>query len=194
MTDEERDFVEVGRQAFLAGEPAAPTLNATVREAITEMEVGTSAAGIMTAFQEGWTNASLASGRTIHFGSPASSGTRACICRPTATPALSEDPRAVTCEGCRETEDWRSFTDMAAFADSLPEATETEPDRMVILREVRDKFVARKINGVPVDPQTAHAILTVYDSDAAKAKPEFRGRFARLPILRMAEVAWRLVS
>ncbi|WP_370944058.1 hypothetical protein AB5J62_33795 [Amycolatopsis sp. cg5] len=193
MSDEATDFVEVGRQAFHAGEPGIPTLNATVREAIKDMAVGTGAVDIFLDFQKGWTEANFATGITVHFEHPTSPGKVACASR-NAEPLLTDNPRAVTCWPCRDTEDWRSYADMAEFADMLPEATDTEPDKIVILREVRDKFSARKIEGVPVDPQTANAILTVYDAEKVKAHPNFRERFAALPILRMAEVAWKLVK
>ncbi|WP_158884100.1 hypothetical protein [Amycolatopsis anabasis] len=197
----EPDFVEVGRQAFLAGEPATPALNATVARALADLEYARCSsveatmrgADIMRQFQQGWTEANLASEVTVHFGSPVNPGRTACASR-VAEPVMTENPRAVNCCGCRETEDWRSYADMAEFADLLPEATDTEPDKIVILREVRDKFVMRKIEGVVMEPQTANAILTVYDSDAAKNKEGFREKFAALPILRMAEVAWKLVK
>jgi len=193
MTDAPTDFVEVGRKAFLAGEPSMASLNATVREAIKDMEVGTGAEDIFHHFQQGWTEANFATEVRIHFDSPVNPGNTACASR-TAESVLTGDPRAVTCWPCRDTEDWLSYADMADLADSLPEATESEPDKITILREVTEKFSMRKIEGVVVDPQTANAILTVYDSDAARAKPEFREKFATLPILRMANAAWRIVS
>ncbi|WP_103339882.1 hypothetical protein [Amycolatopsis sp. CA-126428] len=192
MTEEQDPVFEAGREAYRAGLPNAPALSEVVMDTIGDMPVGTGAAAIMGRFQDGWRDAYLSANGVVHFGSPSNSGRPACMSR-SATPQLTDDPRAVTCEACHDTEDWLSYADMADFAASLPEP-EPGADRFEILREIRDKFVARKVDGVPVDPQTANAILTVYDSDAAKAKPEFRTKFAALPILEMAATSWRLVS
>jgi hypothetical protein len=80
---------------------------------------------------------------------------------------------------------------MVDFADSLPEATETQPDKIAILREVVEKFSARKIDGVVVDPQTANAIVTVYD---AMKEPATRDRFVAMPVVMMGQFAWKLVG
>ncbi len=192
MTEEQDHVFEAGREAYRAGQPNAPALSEVVMDEIADMAVGTGAAEIMGRFQEGWWSAYREANGIVHFGSPVNPGRTACASR-SATPELTDDPRAVTCEACQSTEDWQSYADMAEFADSLPEA-EPGADRIEILREVRDKFAARKVDGVPVDPQTAKAILAVYDSDAAKARPKFRAKFAALPVLEMAAVAWRLVS
>lgn len=52
-------FKEVGRQAYLNGESAAPALNPAIIEAISDLPVGGGAAEIMRAFQVGWTQANL---------------------------------------------------------------------------------------------------------------------------------------
>jgi hypothetical protein len=59
---ETADFTEIGRQAFCNGDPAAPTRNTEVREALVGMAVA-SAEGrkIMADFTAGWTAANLAS-------------------------------------------------------------------------------------------------------------------------------------
>ncbi|QWF78749.1 hypothetical protein [Amycolatopsis sp. CA-230715] len=188
MTGENQDMVEVGRQAYLEGESGSPWLNAAVRAAIGDRPVGTGAIEIMKDFRQGWTEALLANEVAVHFESPQSPGSAACASR-AADPEVTANPRAVNCWPCRETEDWRSWMDEALFADELREATETEPDKIVILREVRDKFVGRKIEGVVLDPQTANAIITVYEM----LKPELRAKFVARPILVMARVAWKLV-
>jgi len=58
----EIDFRELGRQAFVAGQPSAPALNAEVRAAIDGMPVGTGAANIMRKFSAGWHEANASSG------------------------------------------------------------------------------------------------------------------------------------
>jgi hypothetical protein len=57
----EIDFREVGRQAFAAGQPCAPALNAEVMAAVDGMSVGTGAADIMRKFAAGWCEASASS-------------------------------------------------------------------------------------------------------------------------------------
>ncbi|GAA1962176.1 hypothetical protein [Amycolatopsis minnesotensis] len=189
MTDENQDMVEAGRQAYSAGESGAPWLNAAVREAIGDRPVGTGAVEIMRQFQLGWAEALLASETAVHFESPQSPGCAACPSR-ADEPVVTANPQAVNCWACRETEDWRSGMDAVLLEDELPEATETEPDRIVILREMRDKFVMRKIDGVVIDPQTANAIVTVHDA----LKPELRVKLVAMPILTMVQVAWKLVG
>ncbi|MFD6073917.1 hypothetical protein, partial [Amycolatopsis lurida] len=186
-------FFEAGRKAFLAGESRAPALNPVVREAIKDMEVGTGAAAIMLAFQEGWMAACVESGATVHFVSPGNPEKSACATR-AVEPILSGDPRAVTCERCQETEDWRAYAEMADVVDSLPEATEAEADRMVILRKAVADFVMVKIDSTVIDPQTANAIVTVYDHPKIAAHPTFRDKFVTMPVLAMANLAWKLIS
>ncbi|WP_410662060.1 hypothetical protein [Amycolatopsis sp. lyj-84] len=186
-------FFEVGRQAFLAGEHGAPALNPAVREAIKDMEVGTGAASIMLAFQEGWRAAYVESGGTIHFLSPGNPEKTACTTRLTE-PILSGDPREVTCDRCRDTEHWREHAEMAEIVDSLPEATETEPDRITILRKAVADFAMVKIDGTVVDVQTANAIVAVYDHPKIAAHPTFRDKFVTMPVVAMANLAWKLIS
>src|SRR4051812_21345277 len=107
MTEELDPVVEAGRQADRAGLPDAPALSEVVMDAIADMPVGTGAAAIMGRFQEGWRDAYLAATGVVHFGSPVNPGSTACASR-SATPELTDDPRAVTCEACQDTEDWRS--------------------------------------------------------------------------------------
>ncbi len=186
-------FFEVGRKAFLAGEHGAPSLNPAVREAIKDMKVGTGADAIMLAFQEGWRAAHVESGGTIHFGSPGNPEKTACATRITE-PILSGDPREITCERCQDTEDWRAYADMADLVDSLPEATEAEADRITILRKAVADFVMVKIDGTVIDPQTANAIVTVYDHPKIAAHPTFRDKFVTMPILAMVNLAWKVLS
>jgi hypothetical protein len=53
-------FETLGRQAFEAGAPNFPTLNAEVYAAIVDLPVGGGAAPIMGAFSQGWHAANLA--------------------------------------------------------------------------------------------------------------------------------------
>lgn len=53
------DFVEIGRQAFRDGKPAAPTLNLKVRRALAGLPVGSEEGlKVMKDFSDGWTQAS----------------------------------------------------------------------------------------------------------------------------------------
>ncbi len=54
------DWFEVGRRAFANGEPAAPTLNPHVREAVERLPVGGGGTEIMGEFGRGWHAANLA--------------------------------------------------------------------------------------------------------------------------------------
>lgn len=54
-----RDWQEIGRQAFLAGNDSTPWLNADVQEAVKDLPVGGGAAGIFRAFTVGWHEANL---------------------------------------------------------------------------------------------------------------------------------------
>ncbi|PKV79591.1 hypothetical protein ATK86_3989 [Nocardia fluminea] len=51
------DWAQVGQDAHARGEPAAPALNSSVREAIAGMAVGGGAAEIMRTFLDGWNQA-----------------------------------------------------------------------------------------------------------------------------------------
>lgn len=51
---------ELGRQAFLAGESSAPTLNRVVRDVIEKLPVGGGAGDIFRAYTAGWHTANLA--------------------------------------------------------------------------------------------------------------------------------------
>lgn len=53
-------YEALGAQAFANGESSAPTLNAEVQTAISNLAVGEGAALIMRAFSSGWHNANLA--------------------------------------------------------------------------------------------------------------------------------------
>ena len=48
----------------------------------------------------------------------------------------------------------------------------------------------KKIDGVTVDMQTANAIMTVYKALSQSNKK----KFVKLPIKKMADVAWKLVK
>ena len=58
------------------------------------------------------------------------------------------------------------------------------------LRQIVKEHQCRKIDGVIVDVLTANAILTVYDAinETNKAK------FIKLPIDKMASVAWSILN
>lgn len=121
-----------------------------------------------------------------HFGvsqdAAAACGRRAVV--------VTGDPRAVTCQHCRESEDFTSAWEMVEVIESLPEASETEPDVITALRKAVANFSMVKWDGIAIDIQSANAVVTVYDAlnDASKAK------LAAMPVDRMALIAWKLIS
>lgn len=58
------------------------------------------------------------------------------------------------------------------------------------LREIVKNHQYQKIDGVIVDVMTASAILTVYDSINETNKE----KYSKLPITKMADVAWKLIK
>jgi hypothetical protein len=50
---------QIGRNAYLAGQPCIPFMNTEIVEAISGLKVGGDAAKIMRAFTSGWTTANI---------------------------------------------------------------------------------------------------------------------------------------
>lgn len=57
-------------------------------------------------------------------------------------------------------------------------------------RKILKEHQCRKIAGVMVDASTAHVIVTVHDA----LSEENAAKFAEFEIVRMADVAWKLVK
>jgi hypothetical protein len=94
--------------------------------------------------------------------------------------AITEDPQGVTCQDCQ------SDAELEAEPN---DATAAAPRLVDLLREV----VAghnRKIDGVLVDPSTAHLILLI----AERLSPAKRATFLAEPMPRMAAIAWKIAA
>lgn len=70
------------------------------------------------------------------------------------------------------------------WIEEAPEGTKIEKIRGIL----RDRSI-RRVEGSPVDVQTANAIITVYDALSEKSQEKMR----EFSVGRMASVAWKLV-
>ncbi|GAA0607548.1 hypothetical protein GCM10010174_25870 [Kutzneria viridogrisea] len=121
---------------------------------------------------------------TVNPGQPGAVPACEAGARP-ATRAVTGNPAEVTCPACQITEDYSALADYLACAAEVPEATDTEPDRITALRRHLTGS-AQKIDGVLVDNLTAQAIITVHDA----LTPATRAKLAHHPYPVLARIAW----
>ena len=81
----------------------------------------------------------------------------------------------------------KTHDQMAKLKESVNEA---KSKTIKAIGSIIGKRQAKKIGGVLVDMQTAHVIMKVWNALGSSN----RSKFEKLPIKKMADVAWKLVK